>query len=139
MVIQRATIMEWPQIETLRYAYFSRMCLSVQRRPPEAVWFVAREGEAVQGCYCTQDEVELSQRWVLDFYIAPLSLRKRVYVAVQMRDAIYDGADADGLDVMFHVDPSNIDHLRSVMNHGDAKVVGIAFQRKARKSCPLPF
>lgn len=140
MVIDRATILEWPQIEALRSAYFERMGCSLQRRSDATIWFIVHAKEIVLGCYSVEDATAFKQRWILDFYIAALSRPDRIHVAIMMRDHIYCDADRDGLDVLFHVDPRNGAQLRAIFRHGQAEPAGMLFLRKARReaACPQP-
>lgn len=137
ITVDRQTILEWPQVEALRRAYFTRWETPVQRRGPEAVWYVARVGERVAGCYSVQDAPELGQRWVLDFY--RVDGRMGTHAVAAMYRHIYDEAEADGVDVGFTVDPRNEAQLRAVMRYGRASAIGVVFLARTRRvACRQP-
>jgi hypothetical protein len=129
MRVVEATMLEWPQIEALREAYFAANGLPVQRRGDEARWFVALDGEVVRGCYAVADFPDYGQRWALDFYVADGPSRKRAVYLMARR--LYDEAAADGLAVLFHALPTNGDWLYLAARRG-LQVQGVLLGGVAR-------
>ncbi len=131
IVVDRATVLEWPQIEALRHAYFEARGQPVQRRPQEAVWWVARRGERVIGVFSTYEAEGLNQRVVLDFYRVKGADGTRAIKA--MYASIFAAADHDEVDIVGTVDPANEQQLRAVLGRGFTPV-GIVCLRRFR--CP---
>jgi hypothetical protein len=73
MVVTRATVLEFPQVEQLRRAYFESIGEPVQRRSDRVVWMIARTGEIVAACASYVDVEDLSEPWrvVHDLYRVP--------------------------------------------------------------------
>lgn len=126
MVIEEATILEQPQIEALRRAYFDARGQEVQRRDENVRWYVARVGERVVGCYSAMDDSAMRQRWGCDFYRVPGRLGTRAIAEMQWH--ITSCADRDGYGVGFAVDPSNVPMLRAAERRGFVPV-GVLFYR----------
>src|SRR4030081_728308 len=91
LTVDRATILEWPQIEALARAYFERMGREYQDRRESATWWVARQGERVEGCDTTQTFHEHRQVWTTDLYCANTFAGKRATLLLS-RHASGEGA-----------------------------------------------
>ena len=128
LVIERATVLEWPQIEALARAYFDRMGRPYQDRGLEAEWFVARVGERVHGCYSTQVCDDLGQLWIMDLYRAETYSGARS-VSRMFRHA-YDRADEKGYAVGFTIDPENYAWWKVVERYSGAECVGMIYLRQ---------
>lgn len=109
IVVDRATILEWPQIEALRRAYFEAREEPIQRRPPEVAWYVARVGERVLGCYSSHDLPNDGQRWIHDFYRVPGREGARAWAA--MWADIEHNRDQDGVVVLAAIAPDNLPQI----------------------------
>jgi hypothetical protein len=131
IVVDRATVLEWPQIEALRLAYFEARDQSVQRRTPDVLWWVARRGERVVGAFSTYEAEELNQRVILDFYRVPGKNGTRAIKA--MYATIFADADHDEVDIVGTIDPANEPQLRAVLGR-QFSPVGIVCLRRYR--CP---
>lgn len=115
-MIGRLTVFEYFQVERLRRAFYEPLGLPVQRRSPQARWWIAREGERVLGCYCVEDDRELRLRWGHDFFAVPGRSGWRALYA--MAEHLYALAVADELEVRFVVHPANRTWLRIVERVG---------------------
>lgn len=135
LVVDRATVFEWPQIEALRVAYFEAWDQPVQRRSTNTVWYIARIGERVVGTFST--EMSSGQLWALDFYV--VSGRDGVLAAGAMYKALYALADAEDVDLVCCVNPSNLRQLEATVAHG-FDPIGVLLLRKPGKGrrCHLP-
>jgi hypothetical protein len=127
MVIERATVLEWPQIESLARSYFDRMGRPYQDRGVEVEWFVARAGERVHGCYATQFCDDLNQLWIMDLYRAETYSGARS-VSRMIRHA-YDRADEKGYAVGFTIDPENYAWWKVVERYSGAECIGMIYLR----------
>lgn len=105
LVIDRATILEWPQIESLRRA--NAGALPVDRIGRHCVaWWIVREGERVLGCYSFVDFVALGWRVVPDLCTAEGGVGADALRA--MLEHVQSEATADRLKPYLLVDPPGV-------------------------------
>jgi hypothetical protein len=128
VIVDRATVLEWPQIEDLRRAYFAKWNQPVQRRDDSVTWFTARIGEKVLGCYSTCESG--GQRWALDFYVVDGRYGK--LAAGIMYQALHADADRDETSLVCIVHPRNIAMLEATREHG-WDPIGVLFLREPGK------
>jgi len=129
MIVDRATILEWPQIEALARTYFERMGRDYQDRRESGTWYVARRGERVEGCYATQVFHEHRQVWTTDLYAAEGFAGKRA--ALLLSRHAYAEAAAIGYDVVLNVDPANKEWVTLVERYSDAELVALVYLHKS--------
>lgn len=127
VVVDRATILEWPQIEALARAYFERMGREYQDRRETATWYVARCGERVDGCFSIQVHEAYGQLWILDLYRSEGFSGARATRA--MWKYAYALAEEIGYATGFMVDPANAEWLQYVDRYSDATLVGLLYLR----------
>lgn len=125
MVVDRGTILEWPQIEALARSYFERLGREYQDRKDEATWYVARRGERVAGAYAMRIFDETAQIWITDMYRSDDFDGARAIVCMY-RDAYAKGREL-GFDVIFTVDPANTAWIDAIKRYGDAELVGLVY------------
>ena len=116
IVVDRATILEWPQIEALRLAYFDERREPVQRRGADVVWWVARIGERVVGCYATQDIADEGQRIVHDMYRIRGRVGTRGWAAMARHMA--HNRDVDGMTLVGCAAPDNALQIGALARYG---------------------
>jgi hypothetical protein len=108
MVVQRATVFEYFQIEQLREAYFRARDLPVQRWLG-ARWAVASEGSRVLAAVSWEDAA--GERVVHDFY--RVDDRAGIRALKHLGKWVCDEADRDGIRLVFGVDPRNAEMLNA--------------------------
>jgi len=134
LVIDRATILEWPQIVSLKEEYLSRF-------PPmpwekvshdDAIWWVVRSGERVLGATAWDDRGEV--RWVTDFYVLKgLAKILAVKVAVMLRDCIERQAYESKRSIAFMTQYHNQAQMRSNLRRTKAKPVTVIFYKEYKE------
>jgi hypothetical protein len=103
MIIQRATVLEYFQIEALRTAYFDKWKEAVHRRPAGTVWWIVREGDRVLACTSYVDAEE--GRAMQDFYCVDGPQGVRALRA--LKDELFARADIDGVRLIIPCNPKN--------------------------------
>jgi len=131
-VICQATILEWPQIEALALPYYQEKSAIFMMDIPDTVWWIARIGERVVGCYRSFDRIQLGQRTVQDFHRVPGRIGLAAFLS--LKDHVFSQADEDGLDLMFWV--ASDDHaMKSFVNrYTDAELVSLVYLRREKSS-----
>ncbi len=101
----------------------------MQRRPPETVWYVARIGERVVGCYSALEARDFGQLWATDFY--RVAGRAGTLAVRAMYRDLYARADAADLDLACTIDPANEPQLRAVLGR-EFEAIGVVCLRRKR-------
>lgn len=128
LTIDRATILEWPQIEAMARTYFDRMGREYQDRRESATWWVARKGERVCGCYATMQTVEPTQVYITDLYRTDGFDGARATVLLYRH--AYTQAEQAGQDVIIMIDPRNTEWQAMVERYSDAELVALVYLRR---------
>lgn len=127
-MICQATILEWPQIDALARAYFERLGRDYQERGENAVWFVARDGEQVVGCYSTQTFDDSAQIWIMDMY--RIDGYRGARAICELYRHAYAEAKSKGFDVIITADPKNEQWIKAIERYGDAELVGLVYLKR---------
>jgi len=136
ITVQPATVGEWPEIESLRRAYFEARNQPIQRRGDGTHWMVALdENDRVVGCYSYEDVPDLHQRWALDFYRRPGKVGRAACAAMWRH--LRAMTKYDDLRLAATVAPDNAAQLGAMERRG-FRPVGIILLLEEDVPCPQP-
>lgn len=126
MLIQRATMLEWPQIMLLRERHLERYPpLPWERQSNDAIFWVVRQAQKVLGALGFEDVSGV--RWVTDYLIAELPRMQRVRVALMLRDKLTELAKADRIPIAFQTRCDNLAQMRSNRKRSRARPISVVF------------
>jgi hypothetical protein len=123
--ITPATAEDWPEIATMRSAYF-RQVGSTEYEAPPGIWCVAKEADSnrVLACYSYTTTEQPPQFVITDLYRAPG--RKGLRALTKVIELLHEVSESTP--VLFIRDPANIDWECAVDKHRarlNVKMIGI--------------
>jgi hypothetical protein len=134
LVIDRATILEWPQIDALRNNYrdiYPKLPWGCET-DDSATWWVCLAKERVLGAYSYVDMLGI--RWISDFYIQEISRFQRVKIAFKMRDHVYEVSSECGLPLAAMISCSNDSQISFMRKRTMARPLSVIYYEPGRRN-----
>lgn len=126
MLIDRATVLEWPQIALLREEHLRRYPpLPWEAQSEAATWWVVRQAEKILAAVGYEDIGGI--RWITDFLIADLPMFQRVRTALIMRDKLRELAKADRIPLAWQTRTDNTAQMRANRKRTRGRPLSVVF------------